>query len=170
MTIVRSGRRAGSCRPTPGQHDGHGALPAQPNEEFDDLAAGLRVEVAGRLVGEKQPRLDHEGPRDGHPLLLPTGQLGRHRPLPAGVTDRTLDKPYVRDQKIDLLLRARRREQQWRPPPAVPRSGPTTTERSALTGPVPLARLSHRARVLMLSSDVSDSYCSAVFYMVITSF
>ncbi len=41
----------------------------------DGLAGGL-VEVAGGLVGEHDVRLAGQGARDGHPLPLPSGQLG----------------------------------------------------------------------------------------------
>ena len=42
-----------------------------------DLAGGLQVKLAGRLVGEQQPRVVRQRPRDRHPLLLATGQLIR---------------------------------------------------------------------------------------------
>jgi hypothetical protein len=46
-------------------------------QQREDLAAGGRVEVARRLVGEHHARARHERARDGHALLLATGQLGR---------------------------------------------------------------------------------------------
>ena len=42
-----------------------------------DLLGHLRVEVAGRLVGQQQHRLVDEGARDGHALLLAARQLQR---------------------------------------------------------------------------------------------
>ena len=45
--------------------------------ELEDLGAGLRVEVAGRLVGEDDLGLAHERARDGDALLLATRELGR---------------------------------------------------------------------------------------------
>src|SRR5437879_1648433 len=46
-------------------------------QEVKDLAAGLRIEVAGRLVGEHDRRLRYERPRDRDALLLSPGELGR---------------------------------------------------------------------------------------------
>ena len=45
-------------------------------EQLEDLAARLRVEVAGRLVGEHDGRLRDERARDGDALLLAAGELG----------------------------------------------------------------------------------------------
>src|SRR5919197_1327489 len=45
--------------------------------EREDLGAGGRVEVAGRLVGEHDRRPRGEGAGDGHALLLPAGHLAR---------------------------------------------------------------------------------------------
>jgi hypothetical protein len=42
-----------------------------------DLPAGLRVQLAGRLVGDQQFRAPGQRPGDGHPLLLAAGQLVR---------------------------------------------------------------------------------------------
>ena len=42
-----------------------------------DLVAGLRVELAGRLVGQDQDRLLDQRPGDRHPLLLAAGELVR---------------------------------------------------------------------------------------------
>ena len=41
------------------------------------VAAGLGVEVAGRLVGEQDARPVDQGPGDGGPLHLAAGQLAR---------------------------------------------------------------------------------------------
>jgi hypothetical protein len=45
-------------------------------EQLEDLAARLRVEVAGRLVGEDDRRLRHERARDRDTLLLAARKLG----------------------------------------------------------------------------------------------
>ena len=37
----------------------------------------LRIQVGQRLVHQKSPGLTHDGAADGHPLLLPAGQLAR---------------------------------------------------------------------------------------------
>jgi hypothetical protein len=44
-------------------------------EQTHDLRAGLSVESPGRLIRQDKNRIIHQGPRDSHPLLLPTGQL-----------------------------------------------------------------------------------------------
>ena len=46
-------------------------------EQVDDLAARLRVEVAGRLVGEHDARLDRERARDRDALLLAAREVRR---------------------------------------------------------------------------------------------
>ena len=45
-------------------------------QQLEDLAAGLRVEVAGRLVGEDDCRAGDERARDRDALLLAAGELG----------------------------------------------------------------------------------------------
>ena len=48
-----------------------------PRRSVEDLAAGARVEVAGRLVGEHDRRPRDERAGDRHALLLAAGELGR---------------------------------------------------------------------------------------------
>ena len=57
------------------QHDG-AAFFVQAREDPQDVLGGVRVEVAGRLVGEDQRGVGHDRPRDRDPLLLAAGQLG----------------------------------------------------------------------------------------------
>ena len=52
-------------------------LLVQPLQQRQHLARRLRVEVAGRLVGEQQRRIGDDGARDRDALLLPAGQLAR---------------------------------------------------------------------------------------------
>ena len=49
----------------------------EPAEDRVDLVAGLRVELAGRLVGQDQDRLLDQRPGDRHALLLAAGELVR---------------------------------------------------------------------------------------------
>ena len=46
-------------------------------QELQDLVRALAVEVAGGLVAEQEGGVGHDGAGDGHPLLLPAGQLAR---------------------------------------------------------------------------------------------
>ena len=50
-------------------------LVLEPAEDPVDLVAGLRVELAGRLVGQDEDRVLDQGPGDRHPLLLAARQL-----------------------------------------------------------------------------------------------
>jgi hypothetical protein len=50
--------------------DRHLALTAQPGQQVEDPGGGLRVQVAGRLVGQQQVRGVDQGPGDGDPLLF----------------------------------------------------------------------------------------------------
>ena len=63
----------------------------------DDLAAGLGVEVAGRLVGEQDARPVDEGAGDGGALHLAAGQLARPVVQPAAEADAVeqLDGPVA---------------------------------------------------------------------------
>ena len=47
------------------------------SEDAHDFRAGLRVEVPGRLVREKDRRIVDERPGDGDALALAAGQLVR---------------------------------------------------------------------------------------------
>src|SRR5258705_13934259 len=59
------------------EDDGDAALDVEALEDAHHLEARLRVEIAGRLVGEQQRRVVHQGPRDGDTLLLAAGELIR---------------------------------------------------------------------------------------------
>src|SRR5258708_27204255 len=55
--------------------DGHARLAIELLKDAHDFDAGARVESAGRLVGKNNLRIVDERPRDGHALLLASGQL-----------------------------------------------------------------------------------------------
>src|SRR5216684_6333690 len=57
-------------------------------EEIENLAAGLGVEVSGRLVGQQQRGLVDQSPGDGHALALAARQLVRLVVHPVAETDR----------------------------------------------------------------------------------
>src|SRR5215216_3971960 len=60
------------------RRDEHGGADAvDPVQKLHDAHARVRVEVAGRLVGDEYRRLRDEGPGDRDALLLPTGELVR---------------------------------------------------------------------------------------------
>ena len=77
-------------------------------EELEDLAAGLRVEVAGRLVGEDDGRLRDQRARDRDALLLAAGELGGPVLPPVLQPDR-LDQ-LLEPRSVGLLAGDRQRE------------------------------------------------------------
>jgi hypothetical protein len=91
--------------------DHHGRLPAVLNrlpQQLEDLAAGLGVEVAGRLVGEDDGRLRDESAGDRHALLLAAGELGGPVHPPVLEPDR-LDE-LLEPDLVDLLAGDRQRQ------------------------------------------------------------
>lgn len=58
-----------------GDEQGDTCLPDDVLEKLDNLARGLRVEVAGWLIGDHKTRRMHERPRQGHALLLTAGEF-----------------------------------------------------------------------------------------------
>ena len=68
------------------QHDGATAA-VQLVEQAHHVAGRHRVEVAGRLVGQDQVGVGHQGPGHGHPLLLAAGQLAGPVVDPVGQAD-----------------------------------------------------------------------------------
>ena len=67
----------------------------KPPEDRVNLVAGLRVELAGRLVGEDQDRPLHQGAGDRHPLLFAAGKLVRAvvEPLAQADLRQQIDRP-----------------------------------------------------------------------------
>ena len=63
-------------------------------EQLEDLAARLRVEVAGRLVGEDHRRARDERSRDRDPLLLAARELGGPVVKPVAQPDRPIRSWY----------------------------------------------------------------------------
>ena len=57
------------------QDEGDVAGGVEITEDIDDLLAGARVEIAGRLVGHQNGRPVGQRPGNGHPLLLAAGKL-----------------------------------------------------------------------------------------------
>src|SRR5262245_3590696 len=57
-------------------HDERGAVHAvHLEQELEHLICGLRIEIAGRLVGEHEARLEYERARDRHALAFAAGEL-----------------------------------------------------------------------------------------------
>ena len=80
-----------------GDHDdGLAELVDGAAEQAQHLAAGARVEVARRLVGEQHGRLGDERPGDGDALLLAAGELGRTVRQAVGEADRLDHRPPPR--------------------------------------------------------------------------
>ena len=53
----------------------------------DDFLTGGLIEVSGRLVGQQEIGLGHQGPRDGRPLHFAARQLPRPMLQPVAQTD-----------------------------------------------------------------------------------
>ena len=66
-----------------GHHDDGGAVAMQFLEQIQDAARHLRIEIAGGLIRQQQPRRSGERAGDCHPLLLAAGQFGRVVPANA---------------------------------------------------------------------------------------
>ena len=73
-------------------------------DEREDLVAGLRVEIAGRLVGEQDRRIDRQRARDGDALALAARQLvgqmrrGGGRAAPGAAARGRARRPSCRGQ------------------------------------------------------------------------
>ena len=59
------------------EHKRYSAVPVQVGHQLEDMLAVLRIQIAGRLVGEQDLRLVGERSCDGDPLLFAAGKLGR---------------------------------------------------------------------------------------------
>ena len=80
------------------QHQCRALLGLQREDQVDHARAGRGIEVAGRLVGEQQPRRAGEGARDRDALLLAAGELAR-----------VMRQPLREPDTPEVLARARRR-------------------------------------------------------------
>ena len=89
-------------------HDGLVELVHGVAQQLQHLRAGLRVEVAGGLVGEHDGRPRDERARDRDTLLLSAGHLGRAVLAPVGEADR-LDE-LVHPRLIDVAAGDRQRQ------------------------------------------------------------
>ena len=67
--------------------DGPSLLLVQPRQRGHHLRPGVAVQIARRLVGQDDAGIVHQRPGDGHPLLLPTGELRGLVPHPIGQSD-----------------------------------------------------------------------------------
>jgi hypothetical protein len=78
---VRQGGLAGVV----GHHEkGLAAIVHQAPQQGQDLAAGGAVQVAGGLVGQEDQGVGHQGPGDGHALLLAARQFAGQVGPPPG--------------------------------------------------------------------------------------
>src|SRR3954452_6670049 len=68
-------------------HDDRRARAVDPLQQTHDALAGVRIEVARRLVGEQHERAVDERPGDRDPLLLAAGEFAGHPLRLAGETD-----------------------------------------------------------------------------------
>ncbi len=69
------------------QDQGRTAPRVNGREKIENLLGILSVQLASRLVGQEQPRIVGQGPRNGYPLLLATRKLMGKRLLPSSKPD-----------------------------------------------------------------------------------
>lgn len=70
-------------------HHDHGSIGTHSDtlDEIHDEPARSGIKGCGRFIAYEQSRFIHEGPSDGHPLLLATGKLGGERVDPVCEAD-----------------------------------------------------------------------------------
>jgi hypothetical protein len=81
------------------EHDRRRRFPVERLEQLDDVGARVAVEIARRLVGEENPRLIGERPRDGDALLLAARELRRK-------VIETIAQPHPAQQLARAIARA----------------------------------------------------------------
>ena len=110
----------GGARVVGDHHDRLAELVDRAAQQVEHVAARLRVEVAGRLVGEHDRRARDQRARDRDPLSLAAGQLVRPVLAPvaeADGLDQRLEPGLVRlvaadpDRQQDVLLGVQDRQQ-----------------------------------------------------------
>src|SRR5688572_28097709 len=84
-----------------GDLDDGRALGVQACEQRHDVARLPGMEVAGRLVGQDEPRAGDHGARDSHQLLLAAGELRRIEVL-LGHDPEAVER--IGDQRLSLVL------------------------------------------------------------------
>src|SRR5689334_3073462 len=75
------------------QQQGGAMPPGEIEQQVDDLAAGFGIEIAGRLVGQQQPRSGRRGAGQRDPLLLAARQL-------AGIVGEALAEADRRQRRL----------------------------------------------------------------------
>jgi hypothetical protein len=70
LTLMPTAMWTGRAMVAGGDDDRHLALAAQPGQQVENPGGGMRVQVAGRLVGQQQVRGVDHGPGDGDSLLF----------------------------------------------------------------------------------------------------
>ena len=60
-----------------GNHDDGAAFLVELKQDVQDFVAHVAVQVSGRFIGQDEGRASHNGARNGDPLFLPPGKLGR---------------------------------------------------------------------------------------------
>ena len=75
-------------------------LAIEVEQQLDDLSAGRRVEITGRLVGQHERRPQRERAGDRHPLLLAAREL-------AGIVVGAVDESHGVEELMGSLGSAR---------------------------------------------------------------
>ena len=104
-------------------HDGRAEPGVQIADQREDLLAGVRVEIAGRFVGEQNRRIDRQRARDRDALALAAGQflgqmlqamteLHQRRAAPSRARCTFAPRPAAQMQRQPDVLETRQRRQQ----------------------------------------------------------
>ena len=101
-----------------------------PAQRGHDVLRGVRVEVGRRLVRDDEGHVPGQHACDGHPLLLPPGQVVRPVEEAVGQTD-----PLQRGDGADLLRPEQRPDRAGERPPAEPVGRPSPAPLPAGRGP-----------------------------------
>jgi hypothetical protein len=88
-----------------GDQSGHPRLPHQPHQRVEHRIGRGRVQVAGRLIGQKQLRSVRHRPAERHPLLFAPGQFRRPVTGPRRHPDRGQQcrRPVRRRTRADAM-------------------------------------------------------------------
>ena len=135
--ITRSARAEAALEAVLGEHDRRLPLLVEPAQQPDQLVAGDRVELRGRLVEQHDPRAPGERRAERDALLLAAGELVR------GAVEQRVDAERQRDLLDPARDRRRALRRGFRAPARARRA--RSSSRAASRGPGTARRRTRRA-------------------------